>query len=272
MAKSDKKKASKKREVSKDSKRLKGGKNAKGGKAPKNTKSIKNRKTNNAKTKNAGDIHDTTERLHTPVHVDVWVDPRCPWAWLTSRWLLQVERVRPVKVAFHVMSLAVLNQGRDLPDDYLRGLDTAWAPVRVALAVEEQYGQEQLAAFYTAVGTRVHVQGHELDRATLEAALADIGLATAIADAGDTGDNDDALRASHHAGIDLVGADVGTPVVKIGDAAIFGPVLSPVPQGEEAGLLFDAVQQLTSAPCFFELKRTRTAPPIFDQPGARLGD
>ena len=115
--------------------------------------------------------------------VDFWFDPICPWAWMTSRWMLEVEKVRPVKTVFHVMSLSVLNSGRDLPEDYRALLDQGWAPVRVALAVEERYGQEQLRAFYTAIGTRIHArqQGHGRD--ILEAALRDVGLPAELADA-----------------------------------------------------------------------------------------
>lgn len=200
-----------------------------------------------------------------PTAVDFWFDPRCPWAWITSRWMLEVEQVRPIKTTFHVMSLSVLNQGRDdLSEDYRRGLDAGWAPVRVALAVEQHYGQEQLSAFYTALGTRLHVQRADLGRETIEAALDDVGLPAVIADAGDTGDNDDALRASHHAGLDPVGTDVGTPVIHVNGFAFFGPVISPAPRGEEAGRLFDGVMQVSSYPGFFELKRTRTVEPTFD--------
>jgi 2-hydroxychromene-2-carboxylate isomerase len=196
--------------------------------------------------------------------IDFWFDPVCPWAWLTSRWMLEVEKVRPVRTVFHVMSLAVLNEGRDLPGGDRELLDNRWAPVRVALAVGERHGQEQLRAFYTALGTRIHNQQQGFGRDTLEAALREVGLPVELADAGDVGDNDEALRASHHEGMDPVGYDVGTPVIHVGDVAFFGPVMSPAPQGEEAGRVFDGVVALASYPGFFELKRTRTNDPIFD--------
>jgi hypothetical protein len=196
--------------------------------------------------------------------VDFWFDPICPWAWMTSRWMLEVEKVRPVKTVFHVMSLSVLNDGRDISEEYRSMLAKGWAPVRVALAVEERYGQEQLRAFYTAIGTRIHPQQEGFDRATIEGALTDVGLPVELAAVGDVGDNDDALRASHHAGMDPVGYDVGTPVIHVGDVAFFGPVMSPAPKGEEAGLVFDGVVALASYEGFFELKRTRAVGPIFD--------
>lgn len=196
--------------------------------------------------------------------VDFWFDPICLWAWLTSRWILDVEKVRPVKTIFHVMSLSVLNQGRDLDEEYRQGMDQAWAPVRVALGVERQFGSEQLAAFYTAIGTRIHVQQEERGRDVISAALADLGLPPELVELGDTGNNDDDLRASHHAGMDPVGYDVGTPVLHVGGHAFFGPVFSPRPHGEEAGRVFDGVLALAAYPGFFELKRTRDVGPIFD--------
>lgn len=198
-----------------------------------------------------------------PVVVDFWFDPACPWAWIASRWILEAEKVRPVRPVFHVMSLAVLNQGRDLPDGYRQFLDGSWPAVRVALAVEREYGQESLAAFYTAIGTRYHPQGEQRNRETTEKALADVGLPTSLAELGETGDWDDDLRASHHRGMDPVGDDVGTPVIHYNGSAIFGPVLTPAPTGEDAGRVLDAVVTLTTFSGFYELKRTRESGPVF---------
>ncbi|MFW6600178.1 disulfide bond formation protein DsbA [Propionibacteriaceae bacterium Y2011] len=201
-----------------------------------------------------------TER--TQVHF--WFDPGCPWAWMTSRWMLEVEQVRPVDTIFHVMSLSVLNEGRDLEPGYRASMDRGWAHVRVCLGVEAEHGQQKLREFYTALGTRYHLNKEERSRATLEAALTDIGLPITLADLGDTDANDDALRSSHHAGMDPVGDDVGTPVIHIEGVAFFGPVMSPAPKGEQAGVVFDGARALASYPGFFELKRSRTVGPIFD--------
>lgn len=195
--------------------------------------------------------------------VDFWFDPSCPWAWLASRWMLEVEKVRDVTTTFHVMSLSVLNEGRTLSSRYRAHMDAAWAPARVALGVEREYGSDALARFYTAIGTRFH-PGHEpRTRATIEAALADAGLPVELAAVGDTDAHDDELRASHHAGMDPVGDDVGTPVIHVNGMALFGPVVSPAPVGEAAGDLFDGFVKMTACPGFFELKRTRTVGPIF---------
>jgi hypothetical protein len=196
--------------------------------------------------------------------VDFWFDPMCPWAWVTSRWMLEVESVRPIKTVFHVMSLSVLNSERDLSESYQAAIDRGWPPVRVALAVGEQHGQDQLAAFYTAIGTRIHVLQQGYDRNTIEGALADIGLPVELAELGYTGDNDDRLRKSHDEGMEPVGYEVGTPVIHVKDVAFFGPVVTPRPKGEEAGRIWDGVLQLASYPGFFELKRGRTAKPSFD--------
>lgn len=196
--------------------------------------------------------------------VDFWFDPICPWAWMTSRWMLEVEKVRDVKTTFHVMSLAVLNAGRDLQEGYRRTMDAAWLPARVALKVEQEYGSDKLSDFYTAVGTRFHPQDEPRTRATIERALADAGLPVELAEAGETDANDEALRASHEQGMEPVGHEVGTPVIHINGRALFGPVISPAPKGEAAGELFDGFVKVVSYPGFFELKRSRTVGPIFD--------
>ena len=196
-------------------------------------------------------------------HVDMWFDSVCPWAWMTSRWLLEVEKVRDVEVQFHVMSLSVLNAGRDLPEQYQDLMAKALPPARVALAVQRDH-PEKLTAYYTAIGTRLHPGGEELSDATVAAALAEAGLPAELLDAGHTDANDDELERSHHEGMDPVGDEVGTPVLHINGMALFGPVISPAPKGEQAGDLFDGFVKLTAYPGFFEAKRTRTVGPIFD--------
>jgi protein-disulfide isomerase-like protein with CxxC motif len=201
----------------------------------------------------------------TTTDVDFWFDPLCPWAWMTSRWMLEVEKVRDVSTTFHVMSLAVLNSGRDLSDDYVRMLETeGWIGVRACIAVEQRYGSEALRDFYTALGTRYHLGKEPKSVETVRAALAEVDLDPAIADEAQTDRYDEALRASHHEGMGPVGMDVGTPVVRVNGMSLFGPVISPAPKGEAAGDLFDGFVKVTAYPGFFELKRTRTVDPIFD--------
>ncbi|MDA2813064.1 DsbA family protein [Nocardiopsis sp. RSe5-2] len=197
--------------------------------------------------------------------VDFWFDPACPWAWLASRWLLEVEKVRPVKARWHVMSLAVLNEGReDLPERYREMLTTAWGPVRVAIAAEQRFGQDVLGPLYTAMGNRIHVQGQELGPEPVRGALKELDLPADLADAAESTDYDEALRASHKDGIDRVGEEVGTPVISVEGVSFFGPVVTPAPKGEAAGRLWDGVLLVAGTDGFFELKRSRTRDPIFD--------
>lgn len=196
--------------------------------------------------------------------VDFWFDPLCPWAWMTSRWMLEVEQVRDVHTDFHVMSLSALNEGQDVPDEYREMLQRGWGPVRLAIAVEQQHGQEALRAYYTAIGTAHHLDGRDFDAELYAEVLAQIGLPAELARAADDTSLDEAVRASHADGIERVGQDVGTPVIEVGGVAFFGPVLSPAPKGEEAGRVFDGARLLAGYDGFYELKRTRTRDPIFD--------
>jgi len=198
------------------------------------------------------------------VVADFWFDPICPWAWIASRWMLEVEQVRGVGVRWHVMSLAYLNEGRDLPADYREAMDKAWGPVRVVIAAVAAHGDKVALPLYTALGTRFHHDDRPKDRATIEDALAEVGLPLDLADAMDSDAYDDALRKSHHAGMDQVGFEVGTPVISVEGVAFFGPVVSPVPRGEAAGRLWDGVRLVAGTDGFFELKRSRTRDPIFD--------
>jgi len=200
-----------------------------------------------------------------PTQLDFWFDPLCPWAWITSRWVLEVEKVRPVQARWHVMSLAVLNENKEGMDErYKEFMQKAWGPVRVCIAAEQKFGPEVLLPLYTALGTRFHNEKQERDRATIEAALADAGLPADLADAADSTDYDEALRASHKDGMDRVGYEVGTPVISVNGTSFFGPVISPIPRGEDAARLWDGVLMVAGTDGFFELKRSRTRDPIFD--------
>jgi protein-disulfide isomerase-like protein with CxxC motif len=208
---------------------------------------------------------DMPERSHdVRATADFWFDPICPWAWITSRWMLEVQKVRDVDVRWHVMSLAYLNEDRDLAPDYRKVMDDAWGPARVVTAAVQAHGDGVALPLYTALGTRFHHEKLPKDRETVESALAEVGLPLDLADAMTTDEHDEAMKASHHAGMDQVGTEVGTPVISVEGVALFGPVVSPVPRGESAGRLWDGIRLVAGTDGFFELKRTRTRDPIFD--------
>ncbi|WP_172388059.1 DsbA family protein [Streptomyces sp. MNP-20] len=212
----------------------------------------------------------TTENGKTPV--DFWFDPLCPWAWMTSRWVLEVEKVRDIEVSWHVMSLAVLNENKldELPEEYREMLATkAWGPVRVVIAAQQEHGAQVLGDLYTALGTRIHNQGEGPTKEAVAGALKDVGLPESLLDHWDETPYEAELRASHNEGIEKVGQEVGTPVIAVPGAdgeqiAFFGPVVTPAPKGEAAARLWDGTLLVASTPGFYEIKRTRTAGPSFE--------
>jgi protein-disulfide isomerase-like protein with CxxC motif len=208
--------------------------------------------------------HSSGARAAAPAVVDFWFDPLCPWAWIASRWMLEVRQQRPITLHWHVMSLAYLNEAKDISDDYRRTMETAWGPVRVCIAAGEKFGEEVLEPLYTALGNRFHIERLPRERETIEAALAEAGLPVELADAMDDEGYDEALKRSHHQGMDQVGYDVGTPVISVNGVAFFGPVVTPRPRGEAAVKLWDGVLAVAGTDGFYELKRSRDRKPIFD--------
>jgi 2-hydroxychromene-2-carboxylate isomerase len=195
--------------------------------------------------------------------VDFFFDPICPWAWMTSRWMLEVQQVRPIDVFWHVMSLSVLNEGRQVPEKFEDLMRLGWGPVRVVIAAEQGEGSNVVLPLYTALGERIHLQHRTPDEEVMAEALAEVGLDPQLISAMTDESLDPALRLSHHTGMDPVGMDVGTPVIHVAGTAFFGPVVSPAPKGEAAGSLWDGVVLCAQTPGFFELKRSRSGGPDF---------
>jgi len=205
----------------------------------------------------------TSTTTTDPTPIDFWFDPICPWAWITSRWVLEVEKVRPIAARWHIMSLAYLNSEKDIPEDYRTRLEAAWGPVRVITAAQERFGDDVVLPLYTALGTRFHNE-HRREESSVAEAIAEVGLPAELIDAATSTEYDEAIKKSHHEGMDPVGYEVGTPVIHVEGVAFFGPVVTPIPRGDAAGRLWDGVLLVAGTDGFYELKRTRTREPIFD--------
>ncbi|MFI5774427.1 disulfide bond formation protein DsbA [Streptomyces sp. NPDC051658] len=200
--------------------------------------------------------------------VPFWFDPLCPWAWITSRWLLEVEKVRPVRADWRIMSLAYLNleqrEGKGLSDDYRALMESAWGSVRVCAAAAEHADRCVLGPLYTAIGTRLHNQRRREDPSVITEALVETNLPASLASAATSTEFDQLIKDSHNEAFNEVGLDVGTPVLRVAGTAMFGPVLRQAPHGDAAGQLWDGLVMVTSTDGFFELKRSRDSKPSFE--------
>ena len=205
----------------------------------------------------------STNTESTPTVVDFWFDPSCPWAWMTSRWVDEVGRHRKLDVSWHIMSLAVLNEDKDVSESYAAFFPRALKYTRLVAAVQQLHGQQFVKPLYDALGERIHPGGSKNPDEVIPAALAEAGLPADLARYADSDEYDAQMRASHFDGINRVGQDVGTPVIAVNGVAFFGPVVSPAPKGEQALTLWDGVVAAASYDGFFEIKRTRTREPIF---------
>ena len=198
-----------------------------------------------------------------------WFDPMCPWAWITSRWVLEVEKVRDVQVNWQIMSLGVLNEGNEVSAEYAELIKRTWRPVRVLHAAAKQHGEQVVLPLYTAMGNRLHLEKQKDVDIVIAAALAEVGLEADLAAAADSTEFDDLVRASHANAVAISGKGVGTPVIAIDDldgnaVGFFGPIMTPIPRGEAAGKMWDGFVLVAQVPGVVEIKRTRLAGPKVD--------
>ena len=198
------------------------------------------------------------------MQADMWFDPICPFAWITSRWLIEVTPQRNLQVDYNIMSLAHLNKDNDVDAAHKAAFEKSWLATRLIVGVKAEHGAQHVLPLYTAIGTRIHNRKEKLSKELLLAAVQEVGLVEDVMNYCDDASWDAEVIKSHDAAIALVGSDVGTPVIGVAGVGFFGPVISPAPKGDEAAKLWDGVLALAQYPGFFELKRSRTVGPIFD--------
>jgi 2-hydroxychromene-2-carboxylate isomerase len=192
------------------------------------------------------------------VTITFFFDPACPFTWRTSRWVRDVAARRGEPITWRFLSLAVLNEGKDVPEQFREPLVWGRRAHRVLAAADQRHGQDAVDRLYSALGRRVHYENADKDTGTLATAIAEAGLPAELIEAADDPSLDAAVRASHDEAQARVGTETGSPVVAIDDGpAFFGPVVVPVPEGDEADRLFEALRLLATVPQFSELKRAR---------------
>ncbi|HEY2794403.1 MAG TPA: disulfide bond formation protein DsbA [Micromonosporaceae bacterium] len=192
--------------------------------------------------------------------VTFFFDPTCPFTWRTSRWLRSVTIPRGHTIGWHLMSLAVLNEGKEIPEAYRDRVAWSMRPVRLLFQTLQQHGPDALDRLYTEFGTRLHYENAAADDELLAASLAAAELPAELIKAAGDESLDPAIHASHAEGQARVGTESGSPILAIGDGpGYFGPVVVPPPEGEAAEKLYDAMRLISAVPEFSELKRARAS-------------
>jgi 2-hydroxychromene-2-carboxylate isomerase len=190
--------------------------------------------------------------------IEFWFDPTCPFTWRTSRWAREVERAGEATIEWKVMSLGILNEGREIPEEYREGMVRGARFLRALVATEELGGSDAVGRLYDALGAHLYDEDEGLADDVLLRSVSDAGLDGSVADAADDETRDAAVRASHEEGQRRVGTESGSPITAYdGGPAFFGPVVAPAPTGDDATTLLTAMASLSKVGAFSEVKRSR---------------
>ncbi|QIM16741.1 DsbA family protein [Leucobacter insecticola] len=195
--------------------------------------------------------------------VEFWFDPICPWCWMTSRWASEVADARGFSIAWHPISLAIINEGQEDQGSHGEFHRQGLRLGRVVEAARRAHGEDVVGKLYTAFGTRIHPGGQTDTDAIISASLAELSLPAELAAAAEDDSLDAQLRANTDHAMAIAGPDVGVPIISVNGVAFFGPVVTPAPTGEDALRLWDGIVMAAGVPGFYELKRGRTAGPQF---------